>query len=491
MGTDLFGKYFSNPTKSYIYTNLLCNNGLSGDEYSFDIVNSDGVISDNTSTLASIDLSDVHVGLTEYTNDMKIIDPHSFIYVKGISRGLSYCKKYFGIVSLKVLEDEEWMYKTTLIFHIKYVDKHGNKVAKCIKASGSLDSEYFKDCTFIEKCQELFDENGINIVISYEDRYITFTGGELGYDFWIPMLELWHYTGEGDIQNVFPELFGDQDSEHTNELGFGFDDEWSNSTSGKNTVTLGSGNAYTTVISESQYRYLYDSLGANAVSDDDSDYDIIDVSTNDLFSFYLFEDLTKYIPAMKYRNGAMKGVIINATYPIYNAETIKDVQRALKIGFLKDRVEDFYTTKDNEYTGLPLYVRVVRDVVDAYHSQYEYDLYKKWSNSYTHINYHDNWIDPEEIPYYDNLHSEWNHSHVPNMYMMNSLYKDIAHYDAIGLFGYATYLTNHNGWETFGQLYARTTVNDDESTDTYNLIPSFLIYNPNDFPVTVKYMTFV
>ena len=488
MATDLFGKYFNNPTKSYIYTNLTCANSSSGDELSFDIDKSEGTISDNNNVLSTIDLKDIHVGLSEYTNDMKIIDPHSFIYVKGISRGLSYCKKYFGIISSKVLEDEEWMYKTTLIFHIKFVDKFGNKVAKCIKASGSLEN----DCTFIEKCQELFDESGINIVVTYENGYVVFTGGELGYDFWIPMLELWLYTGEGEIQNIFPELFGDQDPENTNELGFGFDDEWTNATSGNKsgTVSLGSGNAYTTVVSESQYRYLYDSLGANAISDDSGDYDIIDVSTNDLFSTYLFEDLTKYIPAMKYRNGAMKGVVINATYPLYNADTITEPQRALKIGFLKDRVEEYYTTKDNEYMGLPLYVRVVKDVVDAYHSQYEYDLYKKWSNSYTHINYHDNWIDPEEIPYYDSLHSEWNQSHVPNIYMMNSLYKDVAHYDAIGLFGYATYLSNHNEWETFGQLYARTTVSDDESADTCNLIPSFLIYNPNDFPVTVKYMTF-
>lgn len=487
MATDLFGKYFNNPTKSYIYTNLTCSNSSSGDELSFDINDSTGTISDNNNILSSIDLKDVHVGLTEYTNDMKIIDPYSFIYVKGISRGFSYTKKYFGKITSKVLEDDEWMYKTTLIFHIKYVNKTGDKVAKCIKASGSL----LADITFIEKCQELFDENGINIVITYEDGYIVFTGGELGYDFWIPMLELWLYTGEGEITDIFPELFGDKDPNNVNELGFGFDDEWTNATGANNSVSLGAGNAYNTVISESQYRYLYDSLGANAVNDDSDDYDIIDVSTNDLFSTYLFEDLTKYIPASKYRNGAMKGCMVVATYPIYNAENITEPQRSLRIGFLKNRIEEYYTTKDNEYMGLPLYVRVVKDVVDSYYTQYEYDLYKKWSNRFTHINYNDNWIDPEEIPYYDSLHSEWNHSHVPNIYMMNSLYKDVAHYDAVGLYGYSTYLTNHNLWESFGQLYARTAVSDDVSSNTMNLIPSFLIYNPNPFPVTVKYMTFV
>jgi hypothetical protein len=75
--------------------------------------------------------------------------------------------------------------------------------------------------------------------------------------------------------------------------------------------------------------------------------------------------------------------------------------------------------------------------------------------------------------------------------MLNTIYKDEAKYEAIGLYGYATYLSKHNDWDTMGQLYVRTTVEDDESTNMRNLIPSFIIYNPNPFPVQVKYMTFV
>jgi hypothetical protein len=165
--------------------------------------------------------------------------------------------------------------------------------------------------------------------------------------------------------------------------------------------------------------------------------------------------------------------------------------RSLKIAHLVDRVEEFYTTMQNEYSGLPLYVRVIRDVVDSYFSQYEYDIFNKWSNAYTHINYKDNWIDPEEIPFVHNFRSEWEHSHVPNYYMLNSLYKDVQHYDAIGLYGYANYLSKHNGWMVMGQFYARTAVADDPASNTRNLIPSFIIYNPNGFPVQVKYMTFV
>ena len=41
MGTNLFGEYYNNPTKSYIYSDLLCN-GDSADELSFDINASNG-----------------------------------------------------------------------------------------------------------------------------------------------------------------------------------------------------------------------------------------------------------------------------------------------------------------------------------------------------------------------------------------------------------------------------------------------------------------
>ena len=141
-----------------------------------------------------------------------------------------------------------------------------------------------------------------------------------------------------------------------------------------------------------------------------------------------------------------------------------------------------------------MYARVVRDVVDSYYSQYEYDVYKKWSNGYSYININDEWIDPNEIPVvnFDKHDAEnyWSHSEVPNSYVLNSIYKDESIYDAIGLYGYATYLSKKNLWATMGQIYLRTTVEDDESENTKNLISSFIIYNPNPFPVSVKYMTF-
>ena len=264
-------------------------------------------------------------------------------------------------------------------------------------------------------------------------------------------------------------------------MGFGYDDEWVESTMGidKTESAIGTGNAYEDILSESDYRELYDYM-----------LGIKHLEHAEVERIFLFEDLTKYVPAQKYRNGAMKGFVIKATYPVYNAENITESMRSLKVAHIVDRVEDFIAVSQNEVSGLPAYIRVVRDVVDSYFSQYEYDLYNKWCMNYGTIDYSDNWINPEEIPYMQELHSDWEHSHVPAYYMMNTFYKVAAKYDAIGLYGYANYLTKRNLWMNMGQLYARTAVEDDESVGTRNLIPSILIYNPNNFPVTVNYMTF-
>jgi hypothetical protein len=491
MGTDLFGKYYNNPTKSYIYANMYCN-GESGDELSFDITRSDAVISNNEDVLSTLGLDEVHVGLTQYTNDMKIINPYEMIYVKGIEQGDSYTVKAYGILGEKSTSIPDWMYKTTMILHIKYVDQLGLKVIKCVTAGGSFDT----DKTFIEVAQEIFDEAKIPITISYEKGCIYFTATELGYDFWVSHIELWHYLGDGNIEEDFPELFEpDQEADPKNNLGFGYDGAWAAATGGMySSHTVESVNAYTTPVTEEQYREIYNALGKRTITDASTEFvDLIDVSTDVLFNVYLFEDLTKHIPCKKYRNGAMKGCVVLAKYPQFNAESITTSQKALKIGHLVDRVEEYYTSPQNEFSGLPMYVRIIRDVVDSYYAQYEFDVFKKWSNGYSYMTKNDSWIDPGEIPVVnlDNHDANWTHSHVPNYYMLNTIYKDEAKYEAIGLYGYATYLSKHNGWDTMGQLYVRTTVEDDESTNMRNLIPSFIIYNPNPFPVQVKYMTFV
>lgn len=502
MATDLFGQYFTNPKKSYLYTQMTCN-GPSADEMSFDIIDRNGVISNNEEYLSKIDLSDVHVPCTQYTNDMKIIDPYGLIYIKGVDKGSSYTTKAFGKIHDSIIaEDENWLYNTALIFHIKFINARGVKVVKCVKACGSYDDEK----TVIDACQEIFDSAELPITVEYRDNYIYFTSTTLGFDFWISLVELWFTT-------EFAELIDDDSStgikETSNNLGFGYDDEWIETHIGTNKLEslLKTGNAYEDVISESDYRTIYDFLFEIQPNDSSIDSST-DSSTNTLNvgRIFLFEDLTKYVPAQKYRNGAMKGCVVKATYPIYNAHNITESMRSLKVVHLMDRIEDYIPVDSNKSTGLPIYARVVKDVVDSYYSQYEYDSYNKWSMNFGEIDMADDWIDPEEIPSFggpqelyigdfkykraDKLPSLWTHSEAPVYYMVNTFYKTAAKYEATGLYGFATYATKHNLWMNMGQLYIRTTVDDDESLNTRNLISSFIIYNPNNFPVQINYMTF-
>lgn len=507
MATDLFGKYYNNPTKSYVYADMLCN-GASGDEISFDIVDNTGVISNNENALSSIDLSGIHVSLTQYTNDMKIIDPYGLIYVKGISQGGSFTRKAFGVISDKVLETEDWQYRTTLIAHIKYVNDFGDKVIKCITASGNI----LDEISFIDVTQELLDDAKIPINVTYENNYLYFTSTVEAYDFWIANIELMHYLGDNTIEDDFPEIFSpNENSENSsNDLGFGYDNSWDAAVNGGiiTGTSTNSVNAYTTPISEEAYRYIYDNIGKKMISDTSTEFtDMIPIDSDILFNSILFEDLTKYAPPIKYRNGAMKGCIVVATYPEFNDDDILPTQRSLKIGHLVDRVEEFFTLPEkydsscnngncscNNVSNIPLYVKILRDVVDSYYSQYEFDMYKKWSNGYSYMNTTDSWIEPGEIPvinFDQHDKDEWTHSRVPYYYMLNTIYNDENKYEALGLHGYATYLSKHNLWLPMGQLYARTAVEDDESQQTKNLISSFIIYNPNPFPVTINYMTFI
>lgn len=491
MATDLFGKYYNNPTKSYVYSNMTCN-GASADEMSFDITKQAGVISNNEAELSKIDLSSVHVGMTQYTSDMKTINPFGFIYVRGIDCGEAYTQKAFGLVSEKALEVADWEYLTTAVVHIKYLDERGNRCIKHIVASGSKDD----GIKFEDDLQKSLEGLKLPINVSYKDRYLYFVSTQLGYDFWISMIELWHWFGEGEIDEAFPGIFDNLVDTPKNSLGLGMDDTWVNPKGyNPNIPDKDILNVYTHTKHESRYRELYDYLERRTIEDASTNENVEGEMTTDLVGSCLFEDLTKYIPFRKYRNGAMKGCVIVATYPVYNASSIQDTQRSLRLGFMKDRIEEYYTSQQNSYLGFPMYVRVVKDVVDSYYAQYEEDTYRRWANEKSYLDTKDGWLEPEEVPTIAQDHtpdesSPWGHSNVPNYYMLGSVYKEVSKRDVVGLYGYATYLTKTYGWEPFGQFYARTAVEDDESTGYKNLIPSFLIYNPNSFPVSVNYMTF-
>lgn len=471
MGTNLFGDYFNNPAKAYIYSNMVCNSA-SADEISFNLSNNLGVISDNEKNLATIDLSDIHVPLTQYSNDMKTLQPYEILYIKGMTSGESYMSKSFGKICKHTIDTSDWEYLTTLHMYMKYTDECGIVQKKEICAAGS----YTNQTSFIDVLQKMFDDNKIAINVSIDGSYIVLTSTVLGFEFWIFHIELYHFR-DMLAEDAFNEMRNGY--MHNAQI----DDEWTNA--GWN-IDGNNSNDYndTMDINKEIYRivgqtFIYDYCADTAP--------ISELSISTVYSENLFEDLNRYVGAYKYKNGAMKGIVVLATYPKFNADSIADTQRSLKIAHITDRIEEYYDARKTESSGLPMYVRVMRDVADGYYSQYDVDAFRRWSKC---NNCDDSWFDAEKSPYIKYHNKEWTNVKLPNYYVSQHLYYDMQHHDAIGIHGYANYLTKHNLWSTMGQVYIKTSVGDDESTNNKNMIPGLLIYNPNPFPVVLNYMTF-
>lgn len=492
MATDLFSKYYNNPTKSYIYTNLTCN-GASADEISFDITDSAGVISDNENVLSSLGLEGVHVPLTQYTTDMRILNPYEILYIRGIDRGASYMSKSYKLLFKEKIEFEDWMYSTGITFAIRCTDGKDIKHTYMIKACGSLADEK----TFIETCQEMFDKRSIPINVTYEeDGYITFTSTQLGYEFWVAHILLWqkaidpstgkYINQDMSLPKIINEIF--KHVIENSKFSFGFDDHYLAENGFVEDNPFTTINVYLGKISNSNYEHIYHALTMlNGFLDEFATFNYNE--EYGVVTYFLYEDFYKYVPAYKYKNGAMKGCLVVPTYPVYNANDVYEYQCALRVVHIEDRVEDFLLPSTADYYNIPLYVRVIRDVVDSFSTRSEYDTYCKWCKNFKP------WILSDEIPgptfqIKGPDDDGWTQESLPLRSMLNSIYEDEMLKDFMGLYGYCNYATKHNRWMTFGAFYARTTIPDDPSRDTRNLIPSFILFNPNPFPVTVKYMTF-
>lgn len=545
MSTDLFSQYYDNPQKSYIYSSVVCNSD-SADEVGFEISNSSGVITTNGSTLASLDLSDVNVSLEQYTNDSRILEPYQFMYVKGISKGESYMSKSYGPIKESLLEIEDWEYSLSMRYIIEYISSDGLHSMQLVNVTGD------EDTSLIEYAQEVMDDASISVSIEVSDSsYIKFTATEIGYEFWIKMVELsvepkedipdssipydasarlcWDFEAldASIIENdpswllnsyiAFPFEQVNPDGRHE---AYDIDVSVTSSTSSASYTVITAVNEKftelglpvemyvddTSILKITSKKELYNfwvqyvTVGIPADSSTESDivsnvqnsaaYDYTSDSSyyiekgyvyvSDSSSDIAFEDISRYVPAIKYYNGAMKLCVVKAVYPTFNSDDIPNTQHSLKIVHLRDRIEDYYPAGIWTEEGVPTYMRVIRDVVDSHYSRFERDFFRTWSNDKIAMT-------ANMIRVQDLSNILWINAATPS-------YQDDTHAtalseDIVGLCGYLNWAAIHGLWGSFSNLYIRTSEDDDESQNTYNLIPSFVIYNPNEFPVTVKYMT--
>ena len=424
MGTDLFGKYYNNPTKASIYTKMMCN-GHSADELSFDITGNEGVISDSANKLASINLGDVHVPMTQYTSDMKTINPFTYIYIKGMYQGDTLMSKFYGKIPDAIVDVTDWEYNCSVLFSLKYRDDKGYIKYVVCTIGGNVN----RDETFIDEINNFFEVNNINITSSYNDNFIRFDSTVHGFEFWINHVM---FLPETNIEDVFYNL-------ETEDL------------------------PWIVYVAEETYqkKYILFDYPVDVCNFFTKLNELYPVSTGRL---YLFEDIKQYIAPLKYRNGAMKGIILKATYPMFNADDIYDYQESLKFAHIIDRFEDFTPLYESVDDGKDLHARRIIDVIDSYNTLYD-NFNIKCSCDCTGCEKHQSTDD-----------------------ILNEI---ISKDNVIGLDGYVKYLHEKNLWNTMGQLYARTAI-EDVPDEPYckNYIPSVIIYNPNPFPVIVNYLTF-
>lgn len=431
MATNLFDQYYDNPTKSYIYSKLICN-GPSADEISFDINGSSGVISDNVNTLSEIDLSDVHVPLSQYDHGMKTLEPYSFMYVRGSSSEMGFTQKVFKRIIKRILDIENWENHMRIYFTLKVI-VNGFISKLDVDVTGTEDEPV------IEQIQKIFDENELPITITREEDKIILRATVQGYDFWIESIVI-DYTmlNLEDDENTDNEEVNEELEDVENEEV----EEDSEDTDNEENI-----NDCSCHCSCHHHHHHHEQI------------------------CILVEDLYEYIPAIKYKNGGMKGCVVFAKYPVFNAENIPETQHSLRISHIRDRFIFNILLKDKIFNNCPIALRIINDVDDTKVSPIEKEIFNKWSNPTLKIK--NNIV----VPYDDDFWKDAYVGKIPN--------------NIVGVYGYLNHVARTGLWEPMGQIYMKTAVDDDPTTGANNLLTSFIIYNPNSFPVVVKYMTFV
>ena len=388
MATDLFNNYYNNPQKQSIYTNMSCPGGSSEDEYSFSINGSEGIISNNKDILASIDLSKINTNLSEWNTSSKILPANSITYVEGMSCGESYKSFTFGKFDCVLLDQNNWLAYVPVSFDIEYVNKCNVPCTARIEEEGSNAEE------LITNINTKLSDLGINVICtlnSFDENsnvknLITFTAGEVGYDFYINHLVYFTYDKFEEYIHILEEC----------------------------------------------------------------------------------ENM--YVPAKKYRNGAMKGIVIIPKYPIYNANNINSSMKSLKVVHVKDRVA-FYLKNKN------IYENYKKHIVDIFAGYFNPDEYKNClclaDKNYDINDINDMWLNDEA--------DAW-------VTVSNNAKVLAGHVG--GTYAMANWATLNNMWTSFGDAYIVLASNDDLTSHECNLIPGILIHNPNNFDIKVNLITF-
>lgn len=404
MATTLFDKYYNNPNKQFITTNMTCN-GDSANETEFSITGDAATIATSSGNLASLPLGDVASGVYEWKTESRVIEPYSFTYVKGTYEGMAYQRMAYGEIPECFMDLDDFKYNIGLRFNLFYYQNGCGKQLN-IDAHG----DYDEDVDAFTLIQETFDSYNVPITISIENNEIVFTSTVLGYEYY--------------MSTDF----------HTNTIQFYVSPDCP---IGKNT----------------------------------------DIT--------LFLNEKTYVASKKYKNGAFKGVIIVPTYPQYNDSEISDEQRSLMVCHIRDRVNQYYPVDLGH--GDTLFDKYMVEICDSYNDIAEIEKYNKWR--YIDTMKHDddkNWNEWYEKPDHNPM---WTHAEL----IKNKEQMALGEPNKLitGLYGFINWAHYNNAWQNIGPIYMVVTSPDLVDSNYKNLLSSFVIFNPNPYPVKVNTMTFV
>lgn len=410
---NLFYKLYSTPN-NVINAGYTCNSAIDENDTSFDIIGSvsggsAGTITDsNGNSLSNIDLSQIHAGgITQYTTETRILQPHSATVLQGQEFGLSAASYYYVIP--KQLKDTEGYEKyIDCDFDVIYNNFSPMRFHVHTDANGQT--------SFIKEINDAFQKYNILVSASIQNEvdeidghiyeYLVFLSQKEGYFYYINNLKVSvKFQSEDFPESPFKkgikqlkqfmynliEKYKPMKLEPTNEDSDGVDinDIMIVNSSVNYEVDC---DLYTWLLhnyidavkdiesfmkmidyfkmweetGDEAWLEKYNIEAQNTVYDDDiinfyldevaleALYNIInDIKTriNELNAYYrdfywLREDRHKRIPLMKYPNGAFRGIVLIPDWP---SKTDDYEYASLWVNHIKSKVKLYIPTKEHQF----------------------------------------------------------------------------------------------------------------------------------------------
>lgn len=157
---NLFKQLYSRDG-SYQPSGYTCTSAVDESQTSFDISGDSGTITDsNGNTLASIDLSQIHVDdISQYNVETRILQPYSCYVLQGQEYGLARTTYYFELPDV-LLQLENFGNYINVSFDVIYNQHCHQHLHIELPADGELD--------FTEAINQYFEEHGINVNCSIQ-----------------------------------------------------------------------------------------------------------------------------------------------------------------------------------------------------------------------------------------------------------------------------------------------------------------------------------